>query len=65
MARSIKDVITHIRAVAADPSIDTTLIQTEDLLALCDAAERSPDNPVDAREKFYRFLDRVIGPRTG
>lgn len=45
MPRPLKDIIAHIRAVAADASISTTLIQTEDLLALCDAAEGVPPNP--------------------
>lgn len=39
MPRTLNEIISHIRAVAADPSISTTLIQTEDLLALCTAAE--------------------------
>jgi len=50
MTRPLKDIIAHIRAVAANPSVSTTLIQTEDLLALCNAAEgnsvaRSDDGP--------------------
>ncbi len=39
MPRPMKDIIAHIRAVVANPSVSTTLIQTEDLSALCDAAE--------------------------
>lgn len=39
MPRTLPQIIAHIRAVAGDPSISTTLIQTEDLLALCTAAE--------------------------
>jgi hypothetical protein len=38
-ARPLPVIIAHIRAVAANPSIKTTLIQTADLLALCNAAE--------------------------
>jgi len=39
MPRPLLETIRHIRAVAADPTISATLIQTEDLEALCDAAE--------------------------
>lgn len=39
MPRRLPEIIAHIRAVCANPSVSTTLIQTEDLLALCDAAE--------------------------
>lgn len=39
MSRKISEVIAHIRAVAANPSVSTTMIQTEDLEMLCDAAE--------------------------
>lgn len=39
MTRPIPEIIAHIRAVTANPAISTTLIQTEDLTALCDAAE--------------------------
>lgn len=45
MTRPLPDIISHIRAVAGDPSIGTTLIQTEDLLALCDAAESAGPSP--------------------
>ena len=44
-ARSIPEIIAHIRMVCDNSSVDTTLIQTEDLYALCDAAE-SKDEPV-------------------
>lgn len=39
MSRSIPQITAHIRAVAANPFISTTLVQTEDLLLLCNAAE--------------------------
>lgn len=39
MARTLNQIRVHIRAVAENPAISTTLIQTEDLLALCDASE--------------------------
>lgn len=46
--------IAHIRAVAANPAIDTTLIQTEDLLALCDAAEAGEEpQRVPLRDRLY------------
>ena len=47
MPRRLSEVITHIRAVCANPAVDTTLIQTEDLLALCLAA--------DGAGEFVRF----------
>lgn len=37
--RPINEVIAHIRAVVANPNVNTTLIQTEDLAALCDAID--------------------------
>ncbi len=39
MPRKLGEIIAHIRMVVANPSVDTTLIQTEDLEVLCDAAE--------------------------
>lgn len=41
MPRPLQQIIAHIRAVAGNPAVNTTLIQTEDLLALCDVAERT------------------------
>ena len=38
MARKLEEIVAHLRACIADGSIKTTLIQTEDLGALCDAA---------------------------
>ncbi len=50
MPRPLNEVIAHIRLAAGNPSVSTTLIQTEDLFALCDAAEgqteeRGDDGP--------------------
>lgn len=39
MARSLNDIVAHIRMVVANPAVSTTLIQTEDLEVLCAAAE--------------------------
>lgn len=39
MARSLPEILAHLRAAIADGSIKTTLIQTEDLALLCDAAD--------------------------
>lgn len=39
MPRPIEQILHHVRAVVADPKISGTLIQTEDLSVLCDAAE--------------------------
>lgn len=41
MPRSLHEIIAHLRMVAANPQVSTTLIQTEDLEALCCAAEAS------------------------
>lgn len=41
MPRQLNEIIAHIRMVAANPQVSTTLIQTEDLLLLCEAAERA------------------------
>lgn len=53
MPRKLKDIIAHIRAVAGDPSVSTTLIQTEDLEALCNAAESGT-----VHEKMARWHDK-------
>ena len=48
MPRQLHEIIAHIRMVIANPAVSTTLIQTEDLQVLCDAAEgllRSPPDP--------------------
>lgn len=61
MARNIGQIVAHLRAVSANPSVSTTLIQTEDLLVLCDAAERQQelaerlDGIKDALEKQRLF----------
>lgn len=39
MARTLDEITSHLRACIENNSISTTLIQTEDLSALCDAAE--------------------------
>lgn len=45
MPRTIADIITHIRMVSDNPNVSSTLIQTEDLLLLCDAAEAAQHTP--------------------
>lgn len=42
MSRTIEEIIVHIRAVISNPNISTTLIQTEDLEKLCNAALITP-----------------------
>lgn len=37
--RKIEEIIIHIRTVVANPNINTTLVQTEDLELLCNQAE--------------------------
>lgn len=39
MPRSLAEIKAHLRMAIANQSISTTLIQTEDLAALCDAAD--------------------------
>ncbi len=39
MPRKLNEIIAHIRMVVANPNVSTTLIQTEDLEALCRTAE--------------------------
>lgn len=41
MPRPLHEIISHIRLVAANPQVSTTLIQTEDLEVLCNASERA------------------------
>lgn len=54
MPRPLAEVIAHIRAVSANPAIDITLIQTEDLMALCDAAEAGTEPPRESlRDSLY------------
>lgn len=52
MARKLKEIIAHLRMVAADPTISTTLIQTEDLEVLCIAAEHNA--------ALYHALEMVL-----
>ena len=60
MARELNEIVAHIRNVAADPSISTTLIQTEDLLALCQAAMPGHD-VVDIPE----LVEGALTPKRG
>ena len=48
MPRPLNEIIAHIRMVSANPAVNTTLIQTEDLEALCDAAELDRSRMVEA-----------------
>lgn len=43
MARNLDEIKAHLRMVIANPSVSTTLIQTEDLAALCDVADAAQD----------------------
>lgn len=69
MPRKLPDIIAHIRAVAGDPSISTTLIQTEDLLALCTAAEHHMNRELMPMCEFIELQtgqrpnDATRGPR--
>jgi hypothetical protein len=61
MSRPLFEVIAHIRAVAANPAISTTLIQTEDLEALCSAAETLPLDATKLRSVVSMFGSPTIG----
>jgi hypothetical protein len=63
MPRPIREIVAQLRACIADGSITTTLIQTDDLAVLCDAAEAADDGGVSEKEKFWRYLERTLGPR--
>lgn len=51
MARSLEDIIKHLRGVAGDMSVSGTLIQTEDVIVLCDAAERGARHELSDNQK--------------
>ena len=51
MARSLHQIIAHLRACVKNNSIHTTLIPTEDLMVLCDAADPGPN--VDVIWSFF------------
>lgn len=59
MARPLSAIITHLRACIADGSIKTTLIQTEDLAALCDAVD--PPRPPE----WEPLVQEALTPRHG
>ena len=54
MARKLHEIIAHIRAVAGNTAVRTTLIHTEDLELLCDAAENKTIH--DAADQAVAFL---------
>jgi hypothetical protein len=60
MPRKLNEIIAHIRMVAANPNIDTTLIQTEDLEALCVAAEGGVVNEVEALDIVDRLRNSLL-----
>jgi hypothetical protein len=55
MPRKLNEIIAQIRACVANPAISTTLIQTEDLEVLCDAAEEI--------ERLRAALEKIAGRR--
>lgn len=63
MARSLQEITAHIRAVSGNPSIAHTLIQTEDLLALCDYAENNRQAMVDHMLSADRDKDQMVVAR--
>lgn len=67
MPRSLNEIIAHIRMVVANPNVSTTLIQTEDLEVLCNAAEGKQEGTMtDYRMRPIRaaFFDgKLVGER--
>ena len=64
MARSLGEIITHIRACIADSSIRTTLIQTEDLAVLCDAAA-GEDLEILRLKAVTPLVEAALTPKPG
>jgi len=58
MPRPLNEIIAHIRMVIANPQVSTTLVQTEDLQVLCDAASLSEGRAavLDETQKHIREL---------
>ena len=59
MSRPLAEIIAHIRAVCDAPSVEATLIQTEDLYALCDAAEIDAEQLRETCIKQGETIDRL------
>lgn len=59
MARKLPEIIAHLRACIADGSIRTTLIQTEDLALLCNAAE------LGAPQSISPLVQEALAPKIG
>lgn len=59
MARKLPEIIAHIRACIADGSIKTTLIQTEDLDVLCNAADPGAPRPMPP------LVEKALSPHVG
>lgn len=59
MPRTIKEIVAHIRAACGDPSVAATLIQTEDLLALCDQIEM----PVPLPREVPPLVQPMLEPK--
>lgn len=63
MPRTLQEIVAHIRAVSDNPSIAHTLIQTEDLLALCDYAENNRQAMIDHILSADRDKDQMMVAR--
>lgn len=59
MPRPLAEIIAHIRMVCDDPSVEATLIQTEDLYALCDEVEQLREACVVQGETIDRLHDEI------
>lgn len=64
MPRRLTEITAHIRAACGDPSIKATLIQTEDLIALCDAIDMPVGGEVPARPASA-FVLNCLQPKAG
>jgi hypothetical protein len=62
MPRELKAIVAHIRAISANPAVSTTLIQTDDLEALCNAAEALA--AIDREALYVKATDAIIAYHT-
>lgn len=59
MPRKLPEILAHLRACIADGSIRTTLIQTEDLAVLCNAADPGAPKPASP------YIEEALKPKEG
>lgn len=56
--RPLTEILSHLRAVIANPNIDTTLIQTQDIAVICNLAEDA-ERLLAALEPFVEIARRM------